>query len=242
MPSSQIKGYLFDVEDNTGPRAVITPSSQRTVLGAVVKLDGRASFDTNTTPSGILNYHWKFLRIPIGSQVELEGFSFLDPDEAVATFAPDKTGIYEVELIVDDGSIDSPPFVATVEANRIAVPNNRGIVPDASFIWNYLSDFWSVVDGRQRFEVIWSSAIQIAAAELLKAYQYDYNKSVRDIQEVIQKRWVNYDTALELSATETTGILADDQAGVEAATLAIDPKTGIVLEDQEDFSISSQSL
>jgi hypothetical protein len=233
--SSKIKSYLFDVEDNTGPRAIITPDDQRSVLGAVVRLDGRASFDTSTTPSGVLNYHWRFSRVPIGSQVELEGFTFSESDNSAVIFAPDITGIYEVELVVDDGSISSSPFIASVDVNRIAVPNNLGIIPDAGFIWNYLSDFWNIVDGRHRYEVIWSSAIQIAASEILKLYQYDYNKSIKDIQELAQRRWLSYESGLSLSRTEITGILADDQAGVSAYSVAVDPVNGVALEKQEDF-------
>lgn len=233
--ANTLQAYIFDVEDNTGPRAVITPDQQGTVVGAIVKLDGRASFDTATNPSGILNFRWSFSRIPIGSQVGLEGFSFLDPDDAVVSFAPDITGLYQVQLIVDDGSIDSPPALASVDVAVIAVPNNEGIVPDAGFIWNYLSDFWTLVEGREKFEVVWSAAIQVVASELLKLYQYDYNKSIRDIQKLFQRRWVDYSPALDLDPLQLTGYLADDQAGVEGATLAIDPNTGIVLVGQPDF-------
>lgn len=232
---TSLKAYIFDVEDNTGPRAVITPVQQQTVVGAVAKLDGRASFDTATNPSGILNYTWTFSRFPIGSQVELEGFASLDPDEAVVSFAPDITGLYEIQLIVDDGSIDSPAFIAAVDVSITIVPNNQGIIPDASFLWNYLSDFWSLVADKGKFEVVWSAAIQIVAAELLKLYQYDYNKSIKDIQELIQKRWVDYKPALELDPLQVTGTLADDQAGLAAATLVIDPNTGIILGSQPDF-------
>lgn len=233
--ANSLQAYIFDVEDNTGPRAVITPDQQGTVVGAIVKLDGRASFDTATNPSGILNFKWSYSRIPIGSQVELEGFSFLDPDDAVISFAPDITGLYQVQLIVDDGSIDSPPAIASVDVAVIAVPNNQGIIPDAGFIWNYLSDFWTLVEGKEKFEVVWSAAIQVVASELLKLYQYDYNKSIRDIQKLFQRRWVDYSPALDLDPLQITGYLADDQAGLEGATLAIDPNTGIVLVSQPDF-------
>jgi hypothetical protein len=233
--ATSLKAYLFDVEDNTGPRAIITPDQQRSVVGSVAKMDGRASFDTATNPSGILNFRWSFVRTPIGSQVELEGFTSLDPDDAVVSFAPDVPGLYEVQLIVDDGSIDSPPFVAAVDVSVIAVPNNQGIVPDASFIWNYLSDFWSLVEDKEKFEVIWSAIIQVASAELIKLYQYDYNKSIRDIQRFFQKRWLDYSPALVFDRTQVTAILADDQAGLAAATNAIDPLTGIVEDTQEDF-------
>jgi len=236
VSNQSILGYVFDVEDNTGPRAIITPAEQESVVGAVVKMDGRASFDTATNPSGIINYHWSFSRVPIGSQVELEGFVSLDPDSSVITFAPDITGFYEMQLIVDDGSISSDPFTASVDVAVIVVPNNKGIVPDASFVWSYLSDFWSRVEERAKFEVFWSTAIQIVSAELLKQYQYDYNKSIRDIQKVFQKRWVNYSSSIVLDRSFITGVLAEDQAGLNAATSLLDVTSSAPLNIQPDFS------
>ena len=229
------KGYSFGVEDNVGPVAIITPASQESVVGAIVKMDGRASYDADGKPSGVITYRWTFSRVPIGSQIEQIGFEPMDPESSVVTFAPDVTGFYEVSLVINDGSIDSRPSIGSVDVSIISVPNNRGIIPDASFIWNYLSDFWTLVQDRERFEVLWSAAIQIIGAELLKLYQYDYNKSIKDIQKVFQRRWIHYDPVLELTSYEVTGVLTDDQAGLDAATLAIDPDSGIVLEDQESF-------
>ncbi len=235
-PQQTLQGYAFDVEDNTGPQAIITPAQQESVIGAIVKVDGRASFDTAVNPSGILNYHWSFARVPIGSQVELEGFTALDPDSTVVTFSPDVTGFYEVQLIVDDDSIDSDPFVAGIDVSVIVVPNNKGIIPDASFMWRYLADFWARVEEKAKFEVFWSAAIQIVSAELLKQYQYDYNKSIRDIQKVFQKRWVNYPSGLVFDRAKVTGILAEDQAGLNGATSLLDAVSAAPLYVQPDFS------
>lgn len=235
MSNQNILGYVFNVEDNTGPQAIITPAEQESVIGAVVKMDGRASFDTAINPSPTLTYHWSFSRVPIGSQVVLEGFTFLDPDSSVVTFAPDIVGFYEVQLVVDDGSIFSNPFVASVDVSVIVVPNNKGIIPDASFIWNYLSDFWSRVEERSKFEVFWSSAIQIVSAELLKQYQYDYNKSIKDIQRIFQKRWIHYSSSVFFDRTATTAILAEDQAGLESSTSLLDVVSLSSLVPQPDF-------
>ena len=230
------EGYTFDVEDNAGPVAIITPADQKNVVGALVKMDGRASFDRDTNPSdGVLTYSWVFTQIPIGSQVELEGFQSLEPDSSVISFAPDIPGIYEVDLTVSDGSLTSSATTARSDVQVIVVPNNQGLIPDAGFIWNYLSDFWKLVEDKERFEVFWSSTIQIVASELLKLWQIDYNKSIQDIQEVFQRRWGNYTPALELDSEQLTGILADETAGVTAATFVIDPDTGITTTVQPDF-------
>lgn len=230
------EGYTFAVEDNSGPVAIITPADQKNVVGALVKMDGRASFDRDTNPNGgVLTYSWAFSQIPIGSQVELEGFQSLETDNSVISFAPDIPGIYEVDLTVSDGSLTSSPTTGRSDVQVIIVPNNQGLIPDAGFIWNYLSDFWKLVEDKERFEVFWSSTIQIVASELLKLWQIDYNKSIQDIQEVFQRRWVNYTPALELDSEQLTGILADETAGVTAATFVIDPDTGITTTTQPDF-------
>jgi hypothetical protein len=236
MSNQNIFGYVFNVEDNTGPQAIITPAEQESVIGAVVKMDGRASFDTAVNPSLTLTYHWSFSRVPIGSQVILEGFTSLDPDSSVVTFAPDIVGFYEVQLIVNDGSISSDPFIASVDVSIIVVPNNKDLIPDASFIWNYLSDFWSRVEERAKFEVFWSSAIQIVSAELLKQYQYDYNKSIKDIQRIFQKRWINYSSGVFFNRASITAILAEDQAGLESSTSLLDVISFSPLISQPDFS------
>ena len=92
-----------------------------------------------------------------------------------------------------------------------------------------------LVEDKERFEVFWSSTIQIVASELLKLWQIDYNKSIQDVQEVFQRRWANYTPALELDSEQLTGILADETAGVTAATFVIDPDTGITTTVQPDF-------
>jgi hypothetical protein len=212
--------YSFTTEAEAGlPVAIVAPEAQDVVVGAVVRLDGRASF----SPTGLtLTYAWEFKQVPIGSQVLVDGFKDLESDSSAVSFAPDVTGLYIIQLVVSDGSFDSKPAVSEVNTKIILVPQNLGIVPDASWVWNFLSDFWTRVEQRARFESFWSGAIQVIAAEQLKLWQYDYNKSIKDIQQVIQKRWLAYEPRLLLDASKTSFILADDQAGVDASTFLID--------------------
>lgn len=101
------------------------------------------------------------------------------------------------------------------------VPHNQGLVPDANFIWNYLGDFWNIYSDKERWSTIWSSMIQITANELLSAYQVDYNKSIKDIQDLFQKKWINYNPKLDIDAEKCSFIVADDQAGLQAETSLI---------------------
>lgn len=227
------ENFSFTLEGNNVPISVVLPGETEVVVGSIVKLDGRASQD----PEGNgLTYAWAFSQIPIGSQVELAGFTDLESDSSVVSFAPDVIGTYKVRLIVSDGSLSSDPVESTIDVRVILVPYHQGIIPDASFIWNYLSDFWTLVDGRRKFETFWSGAIQIVASELLKLYQYDYAKSIRDVQDVIQKRWLHYSPSLRLDRSKTSFILANDLAGVSAATFVYDSACGLPLEKQPEFS------
>lgn len=227
------ESYSFTLEGNRVPVAVVLPEELEVVVGSIVKLDGRSSID----PEGAgLTYTWTFSQTPIGSQVESTGFTLLEDDSSVVSFAPDIIGTYRVQLVVSDGSLTSDPTTSTIDVRVILVPHHQGFIPDASFIWNYLSDFWALVDGRKKFETFWSGAIQIVSSEMLKLYQYDYAKSIRDVQEVIQKRWLSYSPGLKVDREKVWFILADDQAGTSAVTFVYDSETGLPQEEQPLYS------
>lgn len=202
--------------DNTY-KAIINPNHQKSVIGSVITLDGRAS----TTASGPpLAYFWAFKEYPIGSQVDKYLFSSSELDDSIVNFSPDVPGFYQIELIVGDNNALSPPGYSEALITILMVPHNQGLVPDASFIWRYLGDFWDIYADKDKFTTIWSSTIQIVANELLSAYQIDYNKSIRDIQDYFQKKWLSYNPKLDLDNL-TTFIPADDQAGDDAATFLL---------------------
>jgi hypothetical protein len=233
MPSESFKSYSYTIEDNKLPIAIIMPPDQEVVVGSIVKLDGRSSVDPEF--SG-LTYSWSFSQVPIGSQVEKFNFTNLEEDSSIVGFAPDITGTYKVQLVVSDSSLTSEPAESIVDVRAILVPHHQGFIPDASFIWNYLSDFWNLVSDKKKFEVFWSSAIQIAASEQLKLYQYQYNKSIRDIQDTIQKRWLYFSPSIALDRDTTTFILSKDSAGTSASTFLIDPKSAATIISADSYS------
>ncbi len=206
------------------PVAIINPSDQEVIVGSIVKLDGRTSFDPNDLT---LTFTWSFSQVPIGSQVSLFGFTDLEDDSSIVSFAPDITGTYKIKLVVSNGTTESTPVESLVDVRVILVPHHQGFVPDSSFIWNYLSDFWNLVPDKKRIETIWSSMIQVTAAEMLKLYQYQYNRSIRDIQETIQKRWVKFSPSLDIDRDKISFILSDETAGFLASTFVVNSKTGV---------------
>jgi hypothetical protein len=146
-------------------------------------------------PDNLAGSHFKFL-----PQSGLAGATTVNP-----TFFPDIAGLYKFDLIVSDGSLASPPaqVVAVVAADNV-LP--RGIIPDLTFLWDYLSDFWRLVEGRERVSLLWSSLAQVAATELLSLWQVDYSKSLRDVQRTFLRRWLHIDPLLQEPLPETTSI------------------------------------
>lgn len=64
-----------------------------------IALDGSGSFDADRD---IISFQWRLVDIPAGSAVTLTNASSITP-----SFIPDLTGNYTIELVVNDGSLDS---------------------------------------------------------------------------------------------------------------------------------------
>jgi len=135
---------------------------------------------------------------------------------AVGVALGDTVGLYTVQLVVNDGFYNSTPAYALLNLYENTVP--LGLVPDLSFIWNYLSDFWGLVEGKEFAETFWSAAAQLLTDELMRLWQDDYAKSLVDIQRSFQRRWLDYPLRYEepsyvdLPATITTGYAASGYA------------------------------
>jgi hypothetical protein len=203
------------IEERKQPIGALTVSSEYAIIGAVISVDARLS----TEPDGLpLTYDFSFISVPIGSKIAMEGFKKLDDSGAIVSFAPDVVGQYVVGMVASNGVYESVIVRQSVDVRAIMVPHARGLVPDGKFIWSYLRDVWSQVEGKELFETLWSALVQISGAELLKLYQVDFNKSVRDIQDQFQRRWLCYEPRLPIDPETTTFFIGNEQAGAAAAT------------------------
>jgi hypothetical protein len=137
----------------------------------------------------------------------MRGLSVSTPaDPAQPTFLPDVLGFYRFELVVSDGLLDSQPSVVVV--NVVDSPLPRGIIPDAKFVFDYLSDYWNLLEDREPVATLWSGMMQVTASELYTLWQHDYGKSLRDIQRTFVRRWLHYDLLLAEPLPELTTIKA----------------------------------
>lgn len=136
---------------------------------------------------------------------------------AQPTFFPDVAGLYKFDLVVFDGDLESPATTTIINVTESPIP--RGLTPDVRFLWNYISDFWKLVEGTDVIETFWSALAQVAATELLTLWQHDYSKSLRDIQRTFQRRWLHYDLYVEDPQIEATSVRTITRA-VQSKNLA----------------------
>lgn len=138
-------------------------------------------------------------------------------DTSHPSFYPDVPGIYRFDLTVSDGQYLSVPSVTIVNVLDSQVP--RGCVPDFSFLWSYISDFWNLVEDRERIQVFWEGLAQVTASELLNLWQVDYSKSLRDIQRQFQRKWLHYDLRLPEPLPELT-VFRNVRGGIRSSAIA----------------------
>lgn len=155
-----------------------------------------AQFTTQDVPDSLTNVSFKLLR---------QNGIYQD-NQAIAKFMPDVAGFYRFNLIVSDGLLFSEPAVIVVNVLESLLP--RGVVPDVSFIFGLMSDFWGLVEDRERVTTLWSGVAQVAAGELLTLWQHDYAKSLRDVQRQFTRKWLHYDLLLPEPIPELTKVRA----------------------------------
>lgn len=189
--------FTTSITGTEKPKPVAVLARQRidAVVGSIIQLDGRESYDPQGLP---LTWRWRFVQIPIGSELTNASFNPIRPKSRAVSFTPDKIGVYIVELVVNNGEQDSNPITAYISLQISRVPCGENLIPDAHFLWSYISDFWKLVDDRYMIETVWSSVIQIIGSELITLWDTDNNKSIGTIQERFQRRWQPFHPVTEL--------------------------------------------
>jgi hypothetical protein len=184
-----------------------------------------------------LTYSFTFIQTPIGSQVSLTGFRLINTDGSLVSFSPDIVGEYICGLVVNNGTFSSVQATTRVSIRAILVPVGRNIIPDGKWIWNYIRDVWRDVEGREWFETFWSALIQLVGADLLRLYQIDFNKSIANIQDYYQRRWLSYEPLLSLTEADLSFYLGFQCAGVDATTIGTGLAGELIMVDSTDVIV-----
>ena len=112
-------GNVNDVaHPNNAPVANAGPDLGSVASGTRVTLNGSGSTDPNGNP---LTYSWTFLSKPAGSAAVLA-----NPTSVTPSFTVDRSGDYVVQLIVNDGGMNSAPDSAIISTNNVAPVANAG--------------------------------------------------------------------------------------------------------------------
>ncbi len=114
-------GFGLGQGGNTPPVAQAGPD-QTVQVGMTVQLDGADSTDVD---GNLLTYSWTILSQPAGSIASLSDITGIMP-----TLVIDTPGIYTLQLIVNDGTVDSDPDTVTI--TTINSPPVAGAGPDQS--------------------------------------------------------------------------------------------------------------
>ena len=102
---------------NSLPTANAGPD-QTVFVNSMVNLDGNASSDVDGDP---LTYQWSFTSKPGGSTTTL-----INPTAAKPAFLVDKAGSYVVQLVVNDGTVNSVPDTVTISTKNSPPVANAG--------------------------------------------------------------------------------------------------------------------
>jgi len=106
------------ISDVNSPPVANAGPNQTVNVGATVQLTGAGSTDVDSDP---LTYHWSFTSIPTGSSATLSNATIVNP-----TFVADVPGNFVVQLIVNDGTVNSTPSTVTIGNQDIAPVANAG--------------------------------------------------------------------------------------------------------------------
>lgn len=214
-------------------RAPVALAEDRVIsVGNLVTLDASPSYDPDEDSP--LYYRWVVDQVPENSRIKTSALSSSDITGAAqwnsgnttCSFTPDVLGIYRIELtVMDPEGLQSDPYYVLIYAVTATVATS--CIPDASFIWRYLGDFWDFVDGKDKIETVWSGMFQLVASDLLNAYQVDYNKSLNDIQADFQRKWYAFDAIVDLSGSVIVRNLGHGSSGYSGGLQFISESSGL---------------
>lgn len=219
-------GPFHVVPINRPPIAIIDLSDSFVVRGELVVLSGKDSYDPEGQP---LTFFWVITQKPFDSQVAV--VTPLTSDASTVSFVPDKSGRYEITLMVNDGVLDSAAVRVVLIAREVNVPTGQSNFPDVSFLYQVIRDWIYVAEDRGKFAAFWSAAQQIVAQLCLQLYEINLSKSIRTIPRLVQRKWYALEMRVDVPADAILNAGERKTGGFGAARSSITANTRAVYLD-----------
>jgi hypothetical protein len=210
---------LVQISTKNSPPVAKAGPDQTVAVGTLVHLDGSQSSDVDGDP---LTFHWAITTAPSGSLATLS-----DPTAVQPTFVVDTPGTYTVQLLVNDGMVNSDPAIVVISTTNSRPVANTG--PDQTV---YVGTTVAL-DGRQSSDVdhdplLYDWAITVRPAGSLATLS---DPTISQPTVVVDRPGtyvvqliVNDGTVDSLPATSTITAIADPQP----PQLRLDPPEGAV--------------
>ncbi len=162
--NSEVDTIIITAGGNTRPISN-AGDDQEVESGNAVCLDGSNSSDPD--PGDVITYSWTMISWPLGTDIP----AFDNPVDQKPCFTPYAAGEYVVQLIVNDGELDSEPDIAVITVTRdvqtifdLAARAKSGKVQPT----------WSPVPGAQCYNVYRSTTSGEAYDLIAQCHMTDY--------------------------------------------------------------------
>lgn len=114
---------------------------------------------------------------------------------------PDRTGLYVARLeVTDEDGMVSTADLAVANVVGSTVPLRVPL--DMGFLWNYIGDFWQVVENKEWAQDTWVALARIVSSHLQDLWNIDFDKSLATTQNVVMRRWLSYPPRLDLDKSD----------------------------------------
>lgn len=206
------------------PNAEVTPALLQYAQYHIARVDASTSY-TEDPLGDVFYYKWFVETAPDG--VARDSLLRFEGDE-VATLPLDIVGLYtvRVQVIAANGGC-SAPSDSLLLCQPATVATTEGQVLPTEWLWEFLPDFWGLLDQRERdkIETLWRGMHQLVAADSISALNARDASSIATIQEHVIRRWVPIDLALPCaSATfylQPLSVLAIADANKDALNMLL---------------------
>jgi len=215
MPSRTTSTHRFSVQPLTHrPVGDVTPAEATGIIGSSQIFSAAGSTVGGQHLEG-MTFAWT-VSSPEGSAVE--SVVFVESNGSQVRLDADVTGTYVLTMTPTYEGVSGDVVTAPAFFSPIIVPAVKRLAPDGNFMFTVLSDFWSLVNDRQAFPVLWSGYTQIVASDFLRALQVDRSKSIATIQALFQKRHIPIFPRMDIDSSDLDMFLGNHQSGSSAFT------------------------